>query len=115
MASIPLSQHRSHGDLIFTAGQLGLEPDGTIAPDFGRQMTLAMDSLKARLEAAGSSLAHVLKITVFIVDREDFAEMNEIYSRYFAEPFPARTTLVTELALPGLLFEIEAVAERADG
>ncbi|MFN8215295.1 MAG: RidA family protein [Solirubrobacterales bacterium] len=115
MAPIPLSQHRSHADLIFTAGQLGLEPDGTVAPDFGRQMTLAMDSLKARVEAAGATMATVLKVNLFIVDRGDFAEMNEIYSRYFSEPFPARTTLITELALPGLLFEVEAIAHRAAG
>lgn len=113
VASIPLSQHRNHGDLIFTAGQIGLEPDGSVADGFGRQMQLAMESLTARLEEAGGSLASVLKVTIFLVDRGDFAEMNEIYARYFDDPFPARSTIITELALPGLLFEIEVVAERA--
>lgn len=114
MVSAPLSQHRSHGDLVFTSGQLGFEPDGTVSPDFGRQTELAMESLKSRLESAGSSLECVLKATVFITRRGDFAAMNEIYGRFFAEPWPARSTIVTELVLPELLFEIEVVAHRAD-
>jgi 2-iminobutanoate/2-iminopropanoate deaminase len=113
-ASIPISQYRTHGDLIFTAGQIGIEADGTIAPDFGRQMELAMEALQVRLESAGGSLATVLKVTVFIVDRANFEQMNEIYARYFLEPFPVRTTIVTELALSDLLFEVEAVAACID-
>lgn len=110
--TIPLSPHRIHGDAVYVSGQIGAESDGTVPDDFERQTHLAMQALRAQLEAAGASFATVLKTTVFIVRREDFAAMNRIYTEYFAEPFPSRSTLVTDLALPELLFEIEAVAHR---
>lgn len=112
MSSIPLSPHRALGDLVFTSGQVGLEADGTVGTGFARQAELAMDALKACLEEAGAALETVLKVTVFLVDDGDFEQMNEIYRRYFAEPFPARTTIVTRLAVPDFVFEIEAVAAR---
>jgi 2-iminobutanoate/2-iminopropanoate deaminase len=110
---VPISQHRSWGDLVFSAGQIGAEADGSIPAGFERQAELAFDSLEATLADAGSSLAGVLKATVFIADRADFAAMNEIYAARFAAPFPARTTIVTALVLPELRFEIEVVAARA--
>jgi 2-iminobutanoate/2-iminopropanoate deaminase len=72
-----------------------------------------MDALKSCLEEAGATLETVLKVTVFLVDEGDFEQMNKIYGRYFAAPFPARTTIVTKLAVADFLFEIEAVAGRA--
>jgi enamine deaminase RidA (YjgF/YER057c/UK114 family) len=76
MSGISLSQHCIHGDVVYTAGQVGREPDGTVPSGFARQMELAMASLGRQLEDAGLSLAQVLKATVFIVRREDFAEMS---------------------------------------
>ena len=115
MPAVPLSLHRTHQELVFTSGLLGPEPDGTFSPSFGRQMELALETLETCLASAGASLQSVLKTTVFIVDRGDFPEMNEIYERRFPQPWPARSTIVTDLTLPDLLFEIEAIAYRVDG
>lgn len=106
----PLSPVRVHGDLVLVSGQVGLEADGRVPGGFDRQMRRAVDALRAVLEGAGSSLEAVLKTTVVIVRTEDFAAMNALYAELFSPPWPARTTLVAGLALPGLLFEIEATA-----
>lgn len=114
LSTVPLSHQRSHGELVITAGEVGRESDGTIPTDFARQAHLALTALREHLEAAGASLATVLKTTVFITRQDHFAAMNAIYAQYFVSPWPARTTLVTGLALAGLEFEIEAIAYRAD-
>jgi enamine deaminase RidA (YjgF/YER057c/UK114 family) len=111
--AVPLSPYRTHGDLVFTAGQIGRLPDGSTPADFGGQVRAAMDSLVRVLEDAGASLATVLKVTVFITDDKYFAEMNAIYTEYFGEPFPARSTVIAALVVPELFFEIEAVAHLA--
>lgn len=108
--TLPLSPHRVDGDQVFVSGQIGVEQDGSIPPDLDRQIELALDALEGELLAAGATLAGVLKTTVVLVRREDFAAMNDRYARRFPEPAPARTTLVADLVLPGLLFEIDAVA-----
>lgn len=113
MREIPLSPARAHGDLIFFSGQVGIEADGTIPAQFHRQAELAMEALLAALANAGSGPGDLLKTTVYLVRTEDFAAMNEVYARLLSEPWPARTTLVVELAVPGLLFEIDAVARAA--
>jgi 2-iminobutanoate/2-iminopropanoate deaminase len=110
--SLPLSPYRVDGDQIFVSGQIGVEADGSIPEDFNRQVELALDELEKVLLAAGTRLAGVLKTTVVIVRREDFGAFNELYAARFPEPPPARTTLVADLVLPGLLFEIDAVARR---
>jgi 2-iminobutanoate/2-iminopropanoate deaminase len=110
----PVSETRICGDLVYTAGQIGVDGDGTVPPEFGRQVELAIESLASRLEEAGASLDSVVKVTNFVVNRQDVAEMNEIYGRYFSEPYPARSTIVCGLVAPEYLFEIEAVARRAD-
>ncbi|HET7119729.1 MAG TPA: RidA family protein [Solirubrobacterales bacterium] len=112
MSTLPIAQTRVCGNLVFTAGQLGFDADGSVPPEFGRQVELAIEALRTQLEAAGASLESVLKVTNFLVNRSDFAEMNEIYARYFSEPFPTRSTLLVGLAGEEFLFEIEAVAER---
>jgi 2-iminobutanoate/2-iminopropanoate deaminase len=71
-------------------------------------------SVKKQLEASGASLETTAKTTVFITRHEDLSAMNRIYAEYFSAPWPARSTLVTGLAVPSLLFEIEAVAYRAE-
>ncbi len=114
MSSLPISQTRSAGELVFTSGQIGFDADGTVPAEFGRQVELAIESLRTQLEAAGASLASVLKVTNFVVDRADVPEMNEIYARYFEAPFPARSTIVTDLVAEEFLFEIEAVAHRVE-
>ena len=109
------SQATTDGELIFTAGQVALTPDGDSLADESVEVQTerALDNLAAVLEGAGSSLDDVLKTTVFLADIDDFEAMNEVYAGYFdAEP-PARSA-VQAGALPlGMAVEIEAVATRS--
>jgi 2-iminobutanoate/2-iminopropanoate deaminase len=111
-SSSPLSAATISGTLVHTSGQVGREPGASAAADgFEAQVRVALANLDAVLEAAGCSRRNVLKTVVFLTRREDFATMNRIYAEHFAEPWPARSTIICELALEELLFEIEAVAE----
>lgn len=114
-AGPPLSPFRTHQDVVFTSGQIGVDDGGTIPDDFAAQARLSIEALRRQLEASGASLQSTLKTTVFIKRREDFAAMNAIYVEYFGDPFPARSTIVCDLALPELLFEIEAIASVVAG
>ena len=108
------SQATTDGDLVFTAGQIALTPDGESLDDepVSVQTERALDNLEAVLEEAGSSLDNVLKTTVFLADIDDFEEMNETYASYFDDEPPARSA-VQAGALPlGMAVEIEAVATR---
>jgi 2-iminobutanoate/2-iminopropanoate deaminase len=108
------SQATTDGNLVFTAGQIALTPDGDSLEDesVAVQTERALDNLEAVLKEAGSSLDSVLKTTVFLADIDDFEEMNETYARYFDEEPPARSA-VQAGALPlGMAVEIEAVATR---
>jgi len=112
----PYSQAVRVGDLIFTAGQLGIVP-GTkkfAGPDIQAQTRQALENLKAILEAAGSCMQHVVKATVFLQDIGEFAQMNEVYAEFFPENPPARSA-VQVAALPlGARVEIEVVAEACE-
>ena len=108
------SQATTDGDLVFTAGQIALTPDGESLDDepVSVQTERALDNLEAVLEEAGSSLDNVLKTTVYLADIDDFEEMNETYASYFDDEPPARSA-VQAGALPlGMAVEIEAVATR---
>lgn len=108
----PYSQAVQVGNLVFTAGQIGLDPaTGELVPGGVEAETRqALTNLKHVLEAAGASLATVVKTTVFLRDINDFAKMNAVYAEFFTEGFPARSA-VQAAALPkGAAVEIEAVA-----
>ena len=108
----PYSQAVRAGDLIYTAGQLGIMP-GTkefAGPDVESQTRQALENIKAVLEASGSSMANVVKTTVFLQDIGEFARMNGVYAQFFPEGPPARSAVqVAALPLGGRV-EIEAVA-----
>ncbi|MGC9399804.1 MAG: RidA family protein [Anaerolineae bacterium] len=108
----PYSQAIRVGELVFTAGQLGLDPTrGQLAgPDVATQTRQALENLRAVLEAGGASLAQVVKTTIFVVDMGDFKTVNAVYAEFFENAPPARSTVeVAALPLGGLV-EIEAVA-----
>jgi len=108
----PYSAGVSTGHLVFTAGQLGIDPatgklvEGGIQP----QTRQALNNLSAVLEAAGSRLERVVKTTVFLKDISDFSLMNEVYGTFFTENFPARSALQVGALPLGAAVEIEAVA-----
>ena len=109
----PYSQALTNGSLIFTSGQLPLAPGSKAMPDdIKAQATASLANVKAILEEAGSSLGKVLKTTVFLTDMKDFAAVNEVYSTFFSQPYPARSCFaVKELPL-GARVEIEVIAAR---
>ena len=112
----PYSQAIRSGNLIFTAGQIALDPvTGLVVPGgIAEQTTRVLENLKAILEAAGSSLAQTVKATVFLKDFNDFAAMNAVYGAYLAPAgtaAPARSTVEVSRLPKDVLVEIELVAE----
>lgn len=108
----PYSQAIKANGFIFTAGQLGLDPatGKLVEGDVTDQARQALKNLQAILEAAGSSLEQVVKVTVFLKDINDFKRVNEVYAEFFQANPPARSAVqVAALPLGGLV-EIEAVA-----
>ena len=107
----PYSQGIAHGDLVFVSGQLGVDPGGNMV-DGGvtGQTEQVMKNLSAILEAGGSSLANVVKATIFLADLGDFQAMNEVYGRYMGDEPPARATFQVGALPSGALVEIEVVA-----
>lgn len=108
----PYSQGVVAGGFVYTAGQLALDPKtGQLVPgDVRIQTKRVMENIKAILESAGTTLANVVKTTVFLRDMNDFGAMNEIYGSYFQENPPVRSTFqVAKLPRDGAV-EIEVVA-----
>ena len=108
----PYSQGMKVGNMVFTSGQLGIDPNtGNFVNDnIQNETKQALENLKAVLEEAGASLNDVVKVTVFIKDMNQFALINEVYSTYFAEHKPARSCVeVARLPKDGNV-ELEAVA-----
>jgi 2-iminobutanoate/2-iminopropanoate deaminase len=107
----PYSQAIQAGGLVFTAGQLGLDPTGgELAAGAAAQADRALRNLSAILDAAGTSLERVVKTTIFLADMADFAAVNEIYASHFSPPYPARSTVAVKTLPKDALVEIEAVA-----
>ena len=108
----PYSPGMIYGQLVFVSGQAGRDPaTGALAGDVTAQTEQALKNVATILEAAGSSLQHVLRCGVFLVDMTEFPKMNEVYARAFGAHRPARTTVeVSGLPGPGLRVEIDAVA-----
>ena len=111
----PYSQGIIEGDFIFVAGQGCINPQ-TGAQELGdvrSETRRTFENLRAILQAAGSSLDHVVKCNVYLRDINDFAAMNEVYETFFAAPFPARTTIQAGALPGGIAVEIECIARKA--
>jgi len=111
----PYSQAVAVGNLLFCAGQIPLDPaTGELVPgDTAAQADRVLKNIKGVLAANDMTFADVVKTTVFLVDLADFAKMNEVYGRYFAEPFPARSTIQVAALPKGSSVEIEVTAARS--
>ena len=109
----PYSQAALKNDTLFVSGQLGIDPNtGKMAEGFEAQANLVFQHIKAILDAAGTWMSHVMKVSVFLKDMDDFAQLNEIYARNFSSPFPAREAIqVARLPKDGLV-EISVIAMR---
>lgn len=108
----PYSQGIQANGFLFTAGQVGFDPESGELVDGGiaEQTQRVLQNLHAILRAGGTDVAHVVKTTVFLVDMADFALMNEVYAEFFGDHRPARSTVAVASLPRGARVEIEAVA-----
>ncbi|WP_160035102.1 RidA family protein [Paenibacillus sp. An7] len=106
----PYSQAVEAGGFIFTSGQLGIDPaTGEFGATVEEQTRLSLENVKAILEAAGAGLNQVVKTTVFLKDMNDFVRVNEVYSSFFEQPYPARSAVEVARLPKDALVEIETI------
>lgn len=107
----PYSQAVVSGNIVYVAGQGPMDPkSGKIEVEsFEEQAKVTFESIKAIVEAAGSSLAKVVSVRIYLADLNDFSKLNAIYRQYFSEDYPARTTIGAQLLL-GMKIEVDCVA-----
>lgn len=108
----PYSQAIRVGNLVYTSGQIPIDPatGNFVEGGIKEQTRQSLTNVKAILEEAGLSMADVVKTTVFMADMNDFADMNSVYAEFFAEPYPARSAVAVKTLPKGALVEIEVVA-----
>jgi 2-iminobutanoate/2-iminopropanoate deaminase len=108
----PYSQAVRAGQLLFASGQIPLDPaTGTVVDgDIAAQTRRVMENLGAVLTSAGLSFAHVVRTTVFLADMGEFAAVNEVYGKYFSEPYPARATVQVARLPRDVRVEIDLIA-----
>ena len=108
----PYSQAIKVGNLVYTSGQIPIDPATGMIVEGGiqAQARQSLLNVKAILEEAGLTMSNVVKTTVFMADMNDFAEMNAVYAEFFAEPYPARSAVAVKSLPKGALVEIEVVA-----
>ena len=108
----PYSQAVKYGDMVFTSGQIPVDPatGRMVEGDIQTQTEQVFRNLDAVLSAAGTSLQNAVKVTVFLADMADFPKVNEVYARKFEEPFPARSCVEVSALPAGARVEIELVA-----
>ena len=109
----PYSQAIQVGNLVYTSGQIPIDPaTGMIVTGGIKEQTFqSLTNVKAILEEVGLTMSNVLKTTVFMADMGDFADMNSVYAEFFTEPYPARSAVAVKTLPKGALVEIEVIAE----
>ena len=109
----PYSQAIYVGNLVYTSGQIPIDPATGVIVEGGikEQTRQSLTNVKAILESAGLTMGNVVKTTVFMADMNDFAEMNSVYAEFFAEPYPARSAVAVKALPKGALVEIEVIVE----
>lgn len=110
----PYSQAIEVNGMIFASGQIPLDPatGNVVEGGIKEQTRQALTNAKAIMEAAGLSMANVVKTTVFMADMADFAAMNEVYATFFSKPYPARSAVAVKALPKGVLVEVECIAAR---
>lgn len=108
----PYSQAIQVGNLVYTSGQIPVNPATGLFVEGGikEQTRQSLLNVKAVLEEAGLTMSDVVKSTVFMADMNDFADMNAVYAEFFTEPYPARSAVAVKTLPKGALVEIEVVA-----
>lgn len=109
----PYSQGINIGDMYFFSGQIPLVPEtGEMPEGIEAQVHQALKNVQGLLESQGLSFANVIKTTVFLDNMDDFACVNEIYAKYFVEPYPARSAVEVAKLPKGALVEVEVIATK---
>jgi len=108
----PYSQAIEVNGFVYASGQLPIDPATGAFPEGGikEQTAQSIKNAQMILEAAGTDLKHVVKTTVYLANMSDFAAMNEVYSQFFSEPFPARSAVAVKDLPKGALVEVEVLA-----
>ena len=111
----PYSQAIKVGNLVYTSGQIPIDPatGNFVEGGIKEQTRQSLTNVKAILEEAGLMMGNVVKTTVFMADMADFADMNAVYAEFFTEPYPARSAVAVKTLPKGALVEIEVIAEVA--
>jgi len=111
----PYSQAIRNHNLLFCSGQLGLDPvtGELVAGGTAGQAERALRNLGAVLDAAGFNYADVARVTIFLADMADFAVVNAVYTRFFSQPAPARSTVAVKTLPKDALIELDAIAVRS--
>ena len=106
----PYSQAKIVGNLVFTSGQIPLKPDGTMVSDnFKLECIQVLDNIKEILNASGSSISNIIKLTVYLTDLSKFNILNNVFDKYFKDSLPARSTLEVSKLPKDSRVEIEAI------
>ena len=107
----PYSQAVKIGNMIYTSGQIPLNPETSeLVEDIKKATRQCLENLKAILESEGADMSNIIKTTVFLKDMNDFTDMNGVYAEYFQEDPPARSTVQVAALPKGAVVEIEAIA-----
>ena len=108
----PYSQAIKVGNLVYTSGQIPINPatGNFVEGGIKEQTRQSLTNVKAILEEVGLTMGNVIKTTVFMADMNDFADMNTVYAEFFSEPYPARSAVAVKTLPKGALVEIEVVA-----
>ena len=111
----PYSQAVLVGDTVYLSGQIPLDPQTMelVEGDIGARARRVFDNLAAVMQEAGGSLSDIVKLTIYLVDLEQFGQVNEVMAEYFDAPFPSRATVAVAALPKGAPIEVEAVAHRA--
>lgn len=108
----PYSAAQISGGYVFTSGQIGVDPaTGTLSDDVEKQAEQAFKNVANLLKTAGTDISKTVKTTVFIKNMNDFAKINDVYAKFFTEPYPARSCVEVARLPKDVLIECEAIAE----
>ena len=111
-AVMPLSSAVEVDGILYLSGGLPLKDGKLAGEDIETQTSAVFDNIESLLAKEGLSLSSVFKMTTWLTRKDDFAGYNAVYSKRLSNPFPARTTVICDLAMPGALIEVEATAAR---
>lgn len=109
---LPFSKTRAAANLLFLSGDLPISPDGSVPAGIEAQTELVLQRIEATLRSENLTLADVVSVTAYLVSTADFGAFNAVYAKAFPKPRPVRTTVRSDLMLPGALLELTVIANR---